>query len=204
MEVIERKTILAAGDTLGNYRIEGFLGQGGFGVTYLALDTKLQLLVAIKEYLPEHIVFRGSDNSVETRSPEHSHLFNWGLTRFIKEAQTLAKFNHPNIVRVMAVFELNGTAYMVMAYERGQDLKHLFSRPGVRTEQNLKRIVGPIIDGLAEVHRRGYIHRDIKPANILLRDNGTPVLLDFGSARPSTADHTQNLTALVSVGYAPF
>jgi len=203
MEVSERINILGTGDMLSHYRILGFLGKGGFGVTYLALDTKLDLKVAIKEYMPEQVAKRGADNSIQPNTSQDDSIFDWGLERFIKEAQTLAKFNHPNIVRVMAVLELNGTAYMVMEYERGEELKHFFLRPENRNDTTLKRILRPIIDGLTEVHRHGYIHRDIKPTNIIIRKNGTPVLLDFGSARKSNMDTTSALTALVSVGYAP-
>lgn len=203
MEVAELQTMLLPGDEIGCYRIESFLGKGGFGVTYLALDTMLNMQVAVKEYMPEQLATRASGGSVRPKSSNDAELFSWGLSRFIKEAQTLARFNHPNIVRVMAVFEQNGTAYMVMEYERGKDLKLQLRHQEFRTQQNLTRIVGPIIDGLDEVHRLGYIHRDIKPANILIRNNGTPVLLDFGSARLAIGSQTQNLTALVSVGYAP-
>lgn len=203
VEAAERNTILSPGDMLGGYRIEDFLGRGGFGVTYLALDTQLDLLVAIKEYLPEQIAERTINKAVQPKSETESSTFSWGLTRFIKEAQTLAKFKHPSIVRVMAVFEQNGTAYMVMEYERGQELKEVIRSRNFCSEANLQKIIGPVIDGLAEVHRHGYIHRDIKPANILIREDGSPVLLDFGSARLATGAQTQSLTALVSVGYAP-
>lgn len=203
MEVAERQTMLLPGDEIGCYRIENFLGKGGFGVTYLALDTMLDMQVAIKEYMPEQIATRVSGNSVHPKTSNDADVFSWGLSRFIKEAQTLARFNHPNIVRVMAVFEQNGTAYMVMEYERGKDLKLQLRDDEYRTQKSLESIIGSIIDGLDEVHRHGYIHRDIKPANILIRDNGTPVLLDFGSARLAIGSQTQNLTALVSVGYAP-
>ncbi|MFK7993365.1 MAG: serine/threonine-protein kinase [Granulosicoccus sp.] len=202
VEAADRNAILAPGDMLGCYRIQGFLGRGGFGVTYLALDTKLDLQVAIKEYLPEQIAERTNNNAVQPRSSDKS-TFSWGLSRFIKEAQTLAKFKHTSIVRVMAVFEQNGTAYMIMEYERGHELKELIQNRHISREADLKKIIGPIIDGLAEVHRHGYIHRDIKPANILIRRDGSPVLLDFGSARLATGAQTQSLTALVSVGYAP-
>lgn len=203
MEVAERQTILSPGFRLGCYKIESFLGQGGFGVTYLALDTMLDLPVAIKEYMPESLASRASDQSVLPRSPESAADFKWGLSSFIKEAQTLARFKHPNIVRVMSVFELNGTAYMVMEYENGQDLKAIFSHSGTLPQQRLEQIIGPIVDGLEEVHRHGYIHRDIKPANIRIRNDGTPVLLDFGSARQAAGSHSTALTALVSAGYAP-
>ncbi|MFK8083099.1 MAG: serine/threonine protein kinase [Granulosicoccus sp.] len=203
MEVSDRQTILSPGDMLGCYRIDSFLGQGGFGVTYVARDTMLDIQVAIKEYLPERIVHRVSTHAVQPRSNSDADVFNRGLANFLKEARTLARFNHPNIVRVKSVFELNGTAYMVMEYERGHDLKVLFSRREHICETVLKAIIGPVIDGLEEVHCHGFIHRDIKPANILVRENGSPVLLDFGSARLAVGNNTDLLTAMVTVGFAP-
>ncbi|PID60940.1 MAG: hypothetical protein CSB44_08670 [Gammaproteobacteria bacterium] len=203
MNVADCAMQLPAGTCLGVYEVRRLLGQGGFGVTYLGFDTSLEMPVAIKEYLPEHIAVRAADMTVRPLADKHRDAFRWGLSRFAREARTLAKFKHPNIVRVLSVFEANNTAYMVMEYEQGHDLKHLFEFPEWRSEVALRGIIGPIINGLAEVHRLGYIHRDIKPANILVRDNGTPVLLDFGSARMATGVHTRALTALITVGYAP-
>lgn len=203
MDVSDRQTILAPGDMLGCYRIVSFLGQGGFGVTYIARDTMLDIQVAIKEYLPEKIAERVTPGTVQPRSEHDADVFRRGLANFLKEARTLARFNHPNIVRVMSVFELHGTAYMVMEYERGHDLKVIFNRREYINETLLKTIIGPVLDGLEEVHRHGFIHRDIKPANILVRDNGTPVLLDFGSARLAVGHETEALTAMVTAGFAP-
>ena len=203
MDVSDRQTILAPGDMLGCYRIVSFLGQGGFGVTYLARDTMLDIQVAIKEYLPERIAERADCGTVQPRSELDTDVFRRGLANFLKEARTLARFNHPNIVRVMSVFELNETAYMVMEYERGHDLKVILNRRERINESFLKTIIGPVLDGLNEVHRHGFIHRDIKPANILVRDNGTPVLLDFGSARLAVGNDTEALTAMVTAGFAP-
>ena len=203
MEVAERQSILSPGDMLGCYRIESFLGQGGFGVTYIAHDTMLDMQVAIKEYLPERIAERVSDTTVQVRRESDTHIFRRGLAGFMKEARTLARFKHPNIVRVMSVFQLNGTAYMVMEYERGHDLKQLLQHREWVSEGDLKAIIEPVMDGLAEVHRHGFIHRDIKPANILVREDGSPVLLDFGSARLAVGQETETMTAMVTVGFAP-
>lgn len=120
------------------------------------------------------------------------------------EAQTLARFKHPNIVRVLAVFEANGTGYMVMEYEQGDSLKDILTRRQTLEEDELLNIVLPILGGLEKVHERGFIHRDIKPANLFIRDDGSPVLIDFGSARQALGAETRALTTLVSPGYAPF
>lgn len=185
------------------YRLERVLGQGGFGITYLARDTNLDQLVAIKEYLPVECAARASDITVEPRSENHREDYEWGLKRFISEAKTLAKFDHPNIVRVYSVFEQNNTAYMVMRYEQGENLHSILSRRKTLDEDTLMAIVLPILDGLQEIHRAGFIHRDIKPDNIYVREDGTPVLLDFGSARQAVGG-AETLTILIAPGYAPF
>lgn len=195
---------LQPGDMLNWYRIERILGRGGFGVIYLATDTNLDHQVAIKEYIPSDIATRTGDSRVHPITEDHSQMFRWGMERFIKEARNLVKFKHPNIVRVMSIFQQNNTAYMVMEFEEGEELRSYLKRPEANTEHNLKALILPISQGLAEVHRHGFVHRDIKPANILVRKNGSPVLLDFGSARnASRFTQQQNMTALVSAGYAP-
>ena len=195
---------LPSGYQLNWYRIEEILGQGGFGITYLAFDTNLDEHVAIKEYLPLELAVREGDHSVYPVSEDHSGHFEWGLERFITEARTITKLKHPNLVRVRAVFEVNNTAYMVMDYEKGESLDLLLKRRRTLDQSELLDIVYPLMDGLDEVHAAGFVHRDIKPANIFIRDNGTPVLLDFGSARQALFGETRTLTTLVSPGYAPF
>ena len=196
---------LGQGEMLNWYRIERILGRGGFGVIYFALDTNLDHHVAIKEYVPGDIARRDGDSRVLPLTEELGEEYHRGLERFIDEARNLVRFRHPNIVRVMSVFQENNTAYMVMEFEQGVELReYLATVPGARDEATLKRLLGPIVKGLAEVHRHGFVHRDIKPSNILVRDDGSPVLLDFGSARNAgRLGATQNLTALVSAGYAP-
>jgi serine/threonine protein kinase/gas vesicle protein len=185
------------------YVVERVLGQGGFGITYLARDTNLDQMVAIKEYLPVDVATRMNDATIRSRSDDLRDRYRWGLERFIQEARTLARFDHPNIVRVQSVFEFNNTAYMVMRFEQGLTLSALLDRRGTLPERELQRIVLPILDGLELVHGAGFIHRDIKPDNIHINDDGDPVLLDFGSARQSLGN-SHTLTILIAPGYAPF
>jgi serine/threonine protein kinase len=198
------RNALAPGYKLHWYTINKILGQGGFGITYLADDTNLNQSVAIKEFLPIEMAVRDQSSSVHPVSGEYGDQFKWGLDRFMSEAQTLAKFKHPNIVRVFTVFPENNTAYMVMEYEHGKGMHELLKNKNTLSEEKLKAIILPILDGLKQVHAAGFIHRDIKPANIFIREDGSPVLLDFGSARQSFGQQTHTLTTMVSPGFAPF
>ena len=199
-----RHNALPDGYKLHWYEIHAILGRGGFGITYLALDTNLNHEVAIKEFLPTDLAMRASDSSIHPISDDHTDTFGWGLNRFITEAQTLAQFRHPNIVLVHSVFEANGTAYMVMEYEKGESLDEAYNMNRLTTEEDLLALMFPLMDGLERIHQSGFVHRDIKPKNIYLRDDGRPVLLDFGSARQALGVETRTLTTLVSPGYAPF
>jgi len=195
---------LPEGYCLHWYELKSVIGRGGYGITYLALDKNLDRMVAIKEYLPTDFAARDSNATVRPVTGEKGEIYNWGLDRFLKEARTLAKFTHPNIVRVLSVFEQNNTAYMVMEYEHGSNLAKLYKNTPYYAEQQLLDVFIPILDGLILVHDAGFIHRDIKPANIYIRENNTPVLLDFGSARRTSGGLTHALTSLVTFGYAPF
>jgi len=195
--------ILPPGTRLQNFRIVRLLGRGGFGAIYLANDVSLGHRVAVKEYLPGDIAARATDSRVIPNHTDHEQLYQWGLDRFVKEARNLVRFRHPNIVRVSALFQENNTAYMVMDFEEGVSLREFVSQPENRIESRLKQLIKPIAQGLSEVHRQGFIHRDIKPGNLLVRNDGSPVLLDFGSARLASRHATHGLTALVSSGYAP-
>ena len=200
------KNALPRGQDLAEYTIERNLGQGGFGMTYLAKDNSLGSLVAIKEYLPHDLAARVNGKTqivpnLDSRSAVKD--YQWGLKRFLAEAQALARFKHPNIVRVLRFMEANGTAYMVMEYEKGQSLGQYLSRHNETLDENdLIRIFLPVLNGIGAVHDAGMMHLDIKPDNIYLREDGTPMLIDFGSARHSMTGHGVDKTILTP-GYAP-
>ncbi len=191
---------LRQGYSLQEYRIESTLGVGGFGLTYLATDTNLNLKIALKEYLPGDLALRREDQSIAPKSDGDVDTFKWGLERFLDESRTLASFRHPNIVRVMRFFQANQTAYMVMEFVAGQQLSDWVRARRPVDEAGLRGLLLPLLDGLGVVHDSGFLHRDIKPGNIFMREDGSPVLLDFGSARQAGASE---LTAIVTPGYAP-
>ena len=194
---------LAKGSRLNQYEMVNVLGAGAFGITYMARDTSLDTMVAIKEYLPDDLATRQGDSTVTAKSSTSKRDFDWGLDRFLAEARVLAKFRHPNIVRVNQIFEANNTAYLVMDYAKGESLDDLLRRTGPLSEQQTKDILFPILDGLKRVHQQGFLHRDIKPNNIIIREEGGAVLIDFGAARQATETRSRALTSIVTEGYAP-
>jgi serine/threonine protein kinase len=197
------RSALKVGATLDVYKIEKILGQGGFGITYLAEDVNLEKKVAIKEYLPVGLAVREGGATVQPESTEAEPDFRWGLDQFLGEAKTLAKFQHPNIVQVLRFFETHGTAYIVMNFVQGQSLHDRMQKRKKINEEELKKFLFPILDGLESVHDAGFLHRDIKPGNIFIADDGEPMLLDFGAARSALLDKSRGLTAIVTRGYAP-
>ena len=192
-------------DLVGDYTIERVLGAGGFGITYLAREIQLDRLVTIKEYFPSDFAARKDGFEAVPRSQDSTGDYNWGLERFVSEAQTLAKFNHPHIVGVHRYFRANNTAYMVLHYEEGQSLKNWLKTLGrVPRQADLDRIMPPLLDALELIHNADFLHRDIAPDNIIIRKNGQPVLIDFGSARGEIARHSKTISALVKPGYSPY
>ncbi|MEW8437513.1 MAG: SUMF1/EgtB/PvdO family nonheme iron enzyme [Candidatus Thiodiazotropha taylori] len=195
---------LPSGTRLEQYELRSVLGTGGFGITYLGWDTRLDGPVAIKEYLPVECAWRTEGSRVVARTGNDQDNFDFGKQRFLEEARTLNRFSEPNIIRVRTFLEANDTAYMVMDYEEGEPLSALLEREGTLDEATLKNLMIPILDGLRAVHREQFLHRDIKPGNIYLRSEGSPVLLDFGAARQALGEHSRSMTGIVTAGYAPF
>ena len=201
----EHFVALHSGFKLGKYELQAVLGQGGFGITYRAWDGELNRAVAIKEYLPSDVAVRIDGSTVRARSRNDQDSFQWGLERFLDEARALARFDHSGaVVRVYDYMQANGTAYMVMALVEGEPLSALYRREAPLSEERLKAIVLPVLDGLEDVHQAGFLHRDIKPANILIRANGQPVLIDFGAARQALGEKSRSITSVFTPGYAPF
>ncbi|MBX3498218.1 MAG: protein kinase [Alphaproteobacteria bacterium] len=194
---------LRAGHRLNEYRIDRVLGQGGFGITYLATDTVLHRVVALKEYLPSEFAVRTQGATVSPRSRGQAESYRWGLDRFLDEARTLARFRHRSIVPVLRFFEANGTGYMVMEHEAGRPFAELIAGPGRLEPARVVTVLSGLLDGLELVHAAGFLHRDIKPANIIVRTDGSPVLIDFGAARQALRSSDRTLTSIVTPRYAP-
>lgn len=189
----------------GQYIVGKVLGNpGGFGIAYLGWDTRLEIKVAIKEYLPRHLARRsGTSTVVESHTRVDQTDFDHGLGQFLSEAKTLAQLRHSNIVRVLNYFEENKTGYIVMDYLDGESLQEYMSRTGPIRPEDAVALMTPILNALEYLHCNGIIHRDVKPSNIFITLAGHPVLLDFGSARQEMSNASMSMTAVVSAGYAP-
>ena len=197
---------LRAGTLLNHrYMVGRVLGQGGFGITYLAWDTQLEAKVAVKEYMPGELAGRIDGTSVSVLSDDRSESFTYGAERFKEEARTLAKFiGNPNIAAVTSYFDENDTSYFVMDYIEGISFKTYIANQGgkVSVEEALDVMI-PVLRALTAVHAEGFIHRDVTPDNIYITKDGNVKLLDFGSARYSIGDKSKSLDVILKVGYAP-
>ena len=194
---------LVPGTRLDGLEIERLLGAGGFGVTYLARHERLNAWRAVKEYLPRDWGTRRQDGTIGPRTGGDADDYQWGLERFLEEARILARFDHRHLVRVHDVFEARGTAYMVTEYVEGRTLAAEAAEAGPLPEARVREVLAALTDGLAEVHAAGLLHRDIKPGNVMVRPDGTPVLIDFGAARQATGRRSRSMTAVLTPGYAP-
>ena len=194
---------LPVGTRISDFEIIGLVGEGGFGIVYLAKDTSLDRIVALKEFMPSSFAGRVDGIQVAVRSANNRATFDAGLKSFINEAKMLARFAHPALVEVFRFWEGNGTAYMAMRMYRGETLRQVLNRSGEPfSEDRIAQIMAPIFDALEMLHREQVFHRDIAPDNIMLAE-GRSVLLDFGSARKIIGDGTQALTTVLKPGYAP-
>jgi formylglycine-generating enzyme required for sulfatase activity len=203
-DYIRHRNSLPTGYRLAEFRIQSILGHGGFGITYRARDEDLHQDVAIKEYLPREVATRVEDSTVVPISEGDRETFEWGLDRFLEEARTLARFKHPNIIGVRRFLRANGTAYLVMDYCEGESVESVLAREGTLGSDRVANMLDPLLDALEELHTAGVTHRDIKPGNIYLKDDGSPLLLDFGAARQALAQHSRSVTAMATPGYAAF
>ncbi len=195
---------LPVGTRLDEYVIRETLGGGGFSVVYLADGQDSNLPVAIKEYMPSKLAARAADQSVSPRCDQYVDRFQRGRNLFFQEASILATLKHPNIVDVRSFFNANGTVYMVMAYEQGQNLQHYISqRRGRLSERFLLTVFPPLLDALRYIHSQGYLHLDIKPGNVHVRPGGMPLLLDFGAVHRRQDSRQQQLGHITSAGFSP-
>jgi serine/threonine protein kinase len=194
---------LPEGYPLENYRIASVLSSGGFSIVYLAYDES-GLPVAIKEYLPSHLALREEGDALPSIAEDNVASFRYGMRCFFEEGRSLARLSHPNVVRVLNFFRANETVYMVMRYERGRTLQeHIQARHGTLKESFIRNVFANLLNGLREVHSHKLLHLDIKPANIYIRNDGTPVLIDFGAARQTLSDERPALNPMYTPGFAP-
>ncbi|MBO9499378.1 MAG: protein kinase [Novosphingobium sp.] len=197
---------LPPGTILREWRLESVLGVGGFGIVYKGRGIYFDELVAIKEYFPSSISERDEDATVVPIDSDAEEVHALGLKKFVEEAKLLWNLStpsrHPNIVSVRSLFEIHGTAYMVMDFEDGMSLSKLIKSGHKFTEQELGGLIRPIAEGLERAHRVGVLHRDIKPPNILVNDDGRSVLIDFGSARFESGEATSTKVTFHTPPYA--
>ena len=181
--MLEFVTPLPEGHKLFEYKVLRLLGQGGFGTTYLCHDEHLQKQCVVKEFTPHSLIVRGSDGDIDALRRNWQRAFAVARNAFLDEARKLAKFNHPNIVRVNRYFEAHNTAYFVMDHEAGRSMRSLLRRESdTFTEEEIVALILPLCRGLVELHHAGLIHCDIKPENIIVRPDGSAALIDFGAA----------------------
>ena len=195
---------LSPGTRLEEYVILSVVGEGGFGIVYLANDTLLAREVAIKEYLPSSLAVRAIGTRVTVRFADKRELFVKGMRRFINEAHILARLSHPALLSVLRFMEANGTAYMVMPFYRGQTVREMVNN-GYRagSTEELFSILLPVLEGLSKIHAVDCYHLDISSDNIMVQKNGAPVLLDFGAARHTEVSGENPTTIILKPGFAP-
>ncbi len=195
---------LPANHVLLSCDISSVLGEGGFGIVYRAWDRQLERFIAVKEYMPSALAVRGSDHRVMVKSPNNAETFDAGRRSFLNEARMVARFDHPSVVKIYQFWEENDTAYIAMPLYPGKTLRDVLrGRTGSPDEAWIKALLLPLLDALSLIHTHQCYHRDIAPDNIMILEDGSPVLIDFGAARRVIGDMTQALTAVLKPGFAP-
>lgn len=202
-EYLDQNFILpiSNGVLVEEYEVLQCIGRGGFGTTYLCHDKNLNRKCVIKEYTPQRNAFR---NSNSTLSPILFEEYNRGLREFLLEAQNLALFNHPNIVKINRYFEANSTGYLVMDFESGESLRSIIQKRQSSFEEfEIESIIIPLCDGLEQLHKNHLIHRDINPENIVVKSNGSPILIDFGAVGNLKIVDEKDYKIYITPHYAP-
>lgn len=197
---------LPVGSMIQEFQVEDVLGVGSFGIVYRARNIYFDEVVAIKEFLPSQLARRLDSSTVRPSSVENRAVYEWGIKKFVNEAKLLWELSQPaphrSIICVSRFHEANGTAYMVMDYEKGEALSDWLRRSNTLTQAELEQVLYPLLEGLELVHAKEVFHRDIKPPNILVRPDGSPVLIDFGAARWQAANDGSSLVSILTPEYA--
>ena len=196
---------LAVGTTLqsGKYTIKRLIGAGGFGITYYACHNVLGLHFAIKEFFISGYCVRNTYKKTVLQQGMNDDVYEKYLQKFIEEAQTLTQLNHPNIVKVVDVFQENNTAYIVMPFLEGKTLQQIVEQQGALNYETAVNYIAQLSEAVDYIHQRDILHRDIKPENIIITPEDKTILIDFGSAREFIHDKTQSHTSILTQGYAP-
>lgn len=195
---------LPVGYRFNEFEIKEVIGGGGFGIVYRAWDHQLERTIAIKEFMPSSLAVRGEDMTLVLRSERFGKAFSAGLNSFIQEARLLARFNHPNLLHVLRFWVQNDTAYMGTLFYSGTTLSRLREeKPELINEAWIRRMLPMLFGAIKTIHDEGYLHRDISLDNIQIQDNGLPVLLDFGSARRTIGNLSDETETMLRPGFAP-
>lgn len=195
---------LPVGYRFNEFEIKEVIGGGGFGIVYRAWDHQLERTIAIKEFMPSSLAVRGDDMTLVLRSERFGKAFSAGLNSFIQEARLLARFNHPNLLHVLRFWVQNDTAYMGTLFYSGTTLSRLREeKPELINEAWIRRMLPMLFGAVKTIHDEGYLHRDISLDNIQIQDNGLPVLLDFGSARRTIGNLSDETETMLRPGFAP-
>jgi serine/threonine protein kinase len=194
---------LPEGFRVESYTIRGLVARGGFSFVYVAHDQS-DAPVALKEYFPATLAARAGGSVAPVVPPEHGERFRLGMRCFLEEATVLARISHRNVVRVRSFVRANGTAYLAMCYERGRTLLEHILKAGRRlSEEWIRGTFGQLLNGLREVHSARLLHLDLKPQNLFMRNDGSPVLIDFGAARRTPVADDPRLPPVFTPGFAP-